>query len=169
MPTLLFAVAWFAVCLTVHVLWWRVRPPVRRTAALLKFLIAALPVGLAAAWLVPGLRGRVLVDFWDVYIIAQFHMACSLAYTCIHSAIQEDSPALMVVTFVAQAGPAGCTREEVLAAMNDDLMIHPRLRDFIKADMLKLVDGRYQLTEGGRNFRRGFEAVRRIFRLPRGG
>lgn len=169
MGTLLFAIAWFVAAFVVHVLWWRIAPPRRRTSALLQWLLAALPLGLATAWLVPGLRAAVLADVWDVYLIAQFHVACSLAYTCIHSAVQEDSPALMVVTFVAAAGPNGCTREELLAALDDDLMIHPRLRDFQLAGMIEVIDDRFHLTPGGHRFRRGFEAVRRIFRLPRGG
>ena len=169
MPTLLFAIAWFALALVVHVVWWRVAPPRRRTAALLKLLLAALPVGLVAAWFVPPPAGPIVGDVWDVYLIAQFHLACSLAYTCIHSAIQEDSPALMVVTFVAASGPNGCTREELLAALDDDLMIHPRLRDFQLAGMIEPADGRFVLTPAGHRFRRGFETVRRIFRLPRGG
>jgi len=169
MPTLLFAIAWFAAALAVHVVWWRVAPPRRRTAALLKLLLAALPVGLVAAWFVPPPAGPIIRDVWDAYLIAQFHIACALAYTCIHSAIQEDSPALMVVTFVAASGPKGCTREELLGAMDDDLLIHPRIRDFQLAGMIEPADGRFRLTPAGHRFRLGFETVRRIFRLPRGG
>ena len=169
MPTIVFAVAWFTSALVGHVVWWRIRRPRRMTATLLKYLLAALPVGWAVGAFVPGLAGRVFTDFWDVCLFAQFHLACALAYTCIHQAIQEDSPALLTMTFVSVSGPAGCTRDDVLAALDDDLMIRPRLRDFVTAEMIELVDGRYRLTEGGRKFRRVFEAIRIVFRLPRGG
>jgi hypothetical protein len=169
MPTIVFAVAWFTSALVGHIVWWRIRRPRRMTATLLKYLLATLPVGWAVGAFVPGLAGRVFVDFWDVCLFAQFHLACALAYTCIHQAIQEDSPALLTMTFVSTSGPEGCTRDDVLAALDDDLMIRPRLRDFVTAQMIELVDGRYRLTEGGRKFRRVFEAIRIVFRLPRGG
>jgi hypothetical protein len=169
MPTIVFAVAWFACALVGHMVWWRIRRPRRMTATLLKYLLAALPIGWAVGALVPGLAGLVFVDFWDVCLFAQFHLACSLAYTCIHQAIQEDSPALLTMTFVSVSGREGCTRDEVLAALDDDLMIRPRLRDFVTARMIELDDGRYRLTEGGHKFRRVFEAIRIVFRLPRGG
>jgi len=169
MPTIVFAVAWFTTALVGHIAWWRIRRPRRMTATLLKYLLAALPIGWAVGAFGPGLAGRVFADFWDVCLFAQFHLACALAYTCIHQAIQEDSPALLTTTFVNVAGRAGCTRDDVLAALDDDLMIRPRLRDFVTAEMIELVDGRYQLTEGGRKFRRVFETIRIVFRLPRGG
>jgi hypothetical protein len=169
MPAIAFAVGWFTATIVGHIVWWRVRRPGRMTATLLKYLIAMLPAGILAGYFIPGLAGRVFTDFWDVCLFAQFHLACSLAYTCIHQAIQEDSPALLTMTFVSQSGPEGCTRDDVLAALDDDLMIRPRLRDFVRAGMIELVDGRYRLTEGGRKFRRVFEAIRIVFRLPRGG
>jgi hypothetical protein len=169
MLAIAFAVGWFASAIITHMVWWRVRRPRRMTATLLKYLLLALPAGLLVGYLVPGLAGRIFVDFWDVCLFAQFHLACSLAYTCIHQAIQEDSPALLTMTFVSTSGPDGCTRDDVLAALDDDLMIRPRLRDFVTAEMIELVDGRYRLTEGGRKFRRVFEAIRIVFRLPRGG
>jgi hypothetical protein len=174
MPTIVFSVAWFASAIVLHIVWWRAGRPRRMTATLLKYLLAMLPAGwVVGAWVVgaiwPGLSGRVFTDFWDVCLYAQFHLACSLAYTCIHQAIQEDSPALLTMTFVSVSGREGCTRDDVLAALDDDLMIRPRLRDFVTAEMIELVDGRYQLTEGGRKFRRVFEAIRIVFRLPRGG
>ena len=169
MPTIAFAVGWFTLALVGHIVWWRLRRPRRMTATLLKYLLAALPAGLLVGYLVPGLAGRVFDDFWDVCLFAQFHLACALAYTCIHQAIQEDSPALLTMTFVSLSGPEGCTRDDVLAALDDDLMIRPRLRDFVTAQMIELEDGRYRLTEGGHKFRRVFEAIRIVFRLPRGG
>ena len=164
MLSILFAPAWLALTFILHVIAWRVRRPERQTAAVLLFFLASVPAGLLAAYL-GGFAG----DFADFMLIAQFLVAAALAYTCINSAIQEDSPALMVVTFVSLAGPEGCTADDVRAALNADLTLTPRLRHFVKAGMIDYQDGRYRLTARGRRFRQGFEWIRRALRLPRGG
>ncbi len=164
MPAIFFAPSWLAFTFVLHILVWRVRRPKRQTSAVLAFFLASVPAGVLAAYL-----GGFAVDLADLVLIAQFLVAAALAYTCINSAIQEDSPALMVVTFVALAGPEGCTAGDVRSALDADLTLAPRLRDFEKAGMIEHRDGRYRLTARGRRFRQGFELIRRILRLPRGG
>lgn len=164
MPAILFAPAWLALTFVLHVAVWRLRRPRRQTAAVLAFFLASMPIGLAVAWI-----GGFARDPADLVLIAQFLVAAALAYTCINSAIQEDSPALMVVTFVALAGPGGCTADDVRAALGSDLTLAPRLRDFETAGMIEHRDGRYRLTARGYRFRHGFELIRRMLRLPRGG
>lgn len=164
MLSMLFAPVWLALTFILHVVIWRVRRPERQTAAVLVFFLASGAIGLLAASLNGFAR-----DLADLVLVAQFLVASALAYTCINSAIQEDSPALMVVTFIAIAGPEGCTADDVRSALGADLTLAPRLRDFEKAGMLECRDGRYRLTARGRRFRQGFESIRRILRLPRGG
>lgn len=164
MPAILFASAWLALTFILHVAIWRVRRPERQTFGVLCFFLMSCGVGLLAAYL-----GGFAHDVADLVLIAQFLVAVALAYTCINSAIQEDSPTLMLVTFVAIAGPEGCTAEEAKAALNADITLAPRLRDFEKAGMIECRDGRYRLTDRGRAFRHGFELLRRALRLPRGG
>lgn len=164
MLAILFAIAWLALTFAVHVAWWRVHPPRRQTFAVLLFFVAAVPVGLLVAFFTGFAR-----DLPDLVLIAQFLSAAALAYTCIHSAIQQDSPALLVVTYVALAGPQGCTADDVRGALDGDLTLEPRLAEFERSGMIERRDGRFRLTDRGRRFRHGFELVRRVLGLPRGG
>jgi len=164
MPAIQFAPTWLALTFILHVAIWRVRRPERQTSGVLSFFLTSAAAGLLAAYL-----GGFAHDVADLTLIAQFLVAAALAYTCINSAIQEDSPTLMVVTFVAIAAPKGCTAAEARAALNADTTLAPRLRDFEKAGMIECRDGRYRLTDRGRAFRHGFELIRRAYRLPRGG
>lgn len=164
MLAILFGPAWLALTFIVHVVTWRVWRPERQTSAVLSFFLASGAVGLLAAHL-----GGFARDSADLVLVAQLFVAVALAYTCINSAIQQDSPTLMVVTFVALAGPEGCTADDVRSALDADLTLTPRLRDFEKAGMIECRDGRYRLTDRGRRFRHGFEVIRRMLRLPRGG
>jgi len=164
MSAILFACAWLALTFLVHVAIWRVRRPTRQTSAVLLFFLVSVPVGLLAAYF-----GGFVRDLPDIVLISQFLVAAALAYTCINSALQADSPTLMVVTFVALAGTDGCTADAARAALGADLTLVPRLRDFETAGMIEYRNGRYRLTARGRRFRHGLELIRRVLRLPRGG
>jgi hypothetical protein len=161
---IVFAPIWLALTFLIHVIIWRLRRPTQQTSAVLGFFLASIPLGLLAAFL-----GGFARDFADTMLITQFLLAAALAYTCINSAIQEDSIAVMVATFVAMAGPEGCTADEVRSVLDVDRTLAARLCDFEKAGMIERRDGRYLLTGRGRSFRNGFELIRRLLRLPRGG
>src|SRR5262245_31071714 len=127
MQAIVLAIVLFAATFFVHWIWWRVRLPQRQTKTLLVLFLAALPIGLAVSFFVPGIREFAPRDFWDVVLVAQFHLACSLSYACINSALQLDSPSLMVVTFIALGGAKGRNATELRGLLDDDLMIRPRL------------------------------------------
>jgi hypothetical protein len=169
MSTVAFALGLFAVTFLVHLLWWRIRIPRRQTATLLLWFFAALPIGVVAARSIPALAPWVPTTFWGLLLVAQFHYGASLAYACINSALQHDSPALMVVTYVAMAGDKGRTREEVRTILRDEVLIEPRIREFAAGGIVELVDSRYRLTSRGLRFLRTMTLVRNAFRLPRGG
>jgi predicted permease len=174
MSTVAFALGLFAVTFLVHLVWWRIRIPRRQTATILLLFFAALPIGVVAARSIPTLAPRVPTTFWGLLLVAQFHYGAALAYACINSALQHDSPALMVVTYVALAGAKGRTRDEVRTILRDDVLIEPRIREFAAGGIIELAGlgkagGRYRLTPRGLRFLRTMTLVRNVFRLPRGG
>ena len=174
MSTVAFALALFAVTFLVHLVWWRIRIPRRQTATLLLWFFAALPIGVVAARSIPALAPLVPTTFWGLLLVAQFHCGASLAYACINSALQHDSPALMVVTYVSLAGEKGRTRDEVRTILRDEVLIEPRIREFVDGGIVELTSvgeagGRYRLTPRGLRFLRTMTLVRNAFRLPRGG
>jgi hypothetical protein len=174
MSTVAFALGLFAVTFFVHLIWWRIRIPRRQTATILLLFFAALPMGVVAARSIPAFTSLVPTTFWGLLLVAQFHCGAALAYACINSALQHDSPALMVVTYVSLAGEKGRTRDEVRTILRDEVLIEPRIREFVAGGIVELADpgktdGRYRLTPRGLRFLRTMTLVRNVFRLPRGG
>ncbi len=169
MTVILFALGLLAATFLVHLAWWRIRTPRRQTALILLWFVAALPLGIVVARSVPMLQPYAPSDVWSVLLVAQFQLGAALAYACINSALQHDSPALMVVTYIALSGPSGCTRDEVRTILSDDLLIEPRIREFTAGGLVEQVAGRYKLTPRGLRFLHTMTLIRRIFRLPRGG
>lgn len=169
MAVVLFALGLLAATFLVHLIWWRIRTPRRQTALILLWFFAALPLGIVVARTVPALQPYAPTDVWAILLVAQFQFGSALAYACINSALQHDSPALMVVTYVALSGPAGCTRDDVRTILRDDLLIEPRIREFTVGGLVTLTDGRYRLTPRGLRFLRTMTLIRTLFRLPRGG
>jgi hypothetical protein len=174
MSTIFFALGLFAATFAVHLAWWRIRIPRRQTAMILLLFFAALPVGIVVARYLPALRPIAPTSVWQLLIVAQFQFGAALAYACINSALQHDSPALMVVTYISLAGPNGCTRDDVRTILRDDVLIEPRIREFAAGGILELACSentpyRYRLTPRGLRFLRTMTFVRSVFRLPRGG
>lgn len=169
MTVILFALGLLAATFLVHLLWWRIRVPRRQTALILLWFFGALPLGIVVARSVPALQPYTPTDIWSVLLVAQFQYGAALAYACINSALQHDSPALMVVTYVALSGPGGCTRDDVRTILSDDLLIGARIREFTAGGLVDLVDNRYRLTPRGLRFLRTMTLIRTLFRLPRGG
>lgn len=166
---IVFPFGLFAFAFAVHLVWWRIRTPRRQTATLLLWFFAAFPLGIFLAKHFADSEDLVPKSGWHLLLTAQFYFGATLAYACINSALQHDSPALMVVTYISLAGPQGRTRDEVRSILRDDVLIEPRIREFAAGGIVELVDGRYRLTPRGLRFLRTMTLVRNVFRLPRGG
>jgi hypothetical protein len=169
MDVVLFALGLLAATFLVHLIWWRIHTPRRQTSLILLWFVAALPLGIVVARSLPMLRPYAPTDVWSMLLVAQFQLGAALAYACINSALQHDSPALMVVTYIALSGSKGCTRDDVRTILSDDLLIEPRIREFTAGGLVELAAGRYKLTPRGLRFLRTMTLIRRVFRLPRGG
>ena len=174
MSSIVFALGLLAATFLVHLAWWRIHTPRRQTALILLWFAAALPLGVVMARSVPALAPYAPADVWSLLLVAQFQFGSALAYACINSALQHDSPALMVVTYIALRGPDGCTQDDVRTILRDDLLIEPRIREFTAGGLVELVDlgaagGSYRLTPRGLRFHRAMTFIRTLFRLPRGG
>lgn len=86
-----------------------------------------------------------------------------------YSAIEADSPSLVMIRAVAKAGSGGLNKKEFEKTMNDDLLVIPRVRDLLN-DKMAYIDGeKYRLTPKGFLFARLFVLSRKILNAPKGG
>lgn len=86
-----------------------------------------------------------------------------------YSAIEADSPSLVMVMAIANAGPDGMDAREFEATLNDDLLIKPRVADLITDKMAYKEGNRYRLTGKGLLFANIFIYYRMLLRAPKGG
>ena len=71
-------------------------------------LLATLPAGLAAVGLLPSLKTFFgPLGFWQCLHVAIFHVAMSLAYVVVYYGLEERSPSMTILAYVADAGQQG--------------------------------------------------------------
>jgi len=164
----LFSIALFATAFAVHWLLWRLWRPKRQIVSLLYLFEGVLGVVLLLAWLVPNWpfwRSGV----WPWLHVALFYEAVSLAYIVAFSALEQDSPSMTIVVFVADAKGQGRTREELYNLIGQDFIIGYRFESMVHGQLIEKVGDVYRLTLKGALWARVFLFYRRLFRLRLGG
>lgn len=155
-----------------HVIVWKIRLPVRQTKTLLFILFGGLTASLAAFWRFPSfsLAGLpVPSSAAELLAVALYVTSFILAYMITYSAVEADSPTLVMIKAIADAGPAGLGREHFFSAMSDAVLVDPRLKDLLTDRMAVLGGGRYALTAKGRLFAALFMNYRALLGLGKGG
>jgi len=98
-----------------------------------------------------------------------FFTSFTLAYIITYSALEVDSPSLLIVKFIADAGPAGLDQDVLSAKLSDELLILPRINDLILDKMAIWKGPKLQLTPKGKWFAKAMIAYRAILKAPPGG
>ena len=171
MPVLFWSLILLSIAFLLHLLIWKIHLPTRQTRALLLIFSGTLMVGLLCLWGIQDvLPSRMIPTFFPQYPhIALFFTSCTLAYLITYSAIEADSPSLVMMMTIADAGPDGLPKARFEQLMTDDLLIIPRIRDLGRDEMVMLADGKYVLTPKGKGFVRIFIWYRRILGLAEKG
>lgn len=168
MSALLVGPALFGAALAAHLVLWRIYLPARQTRALL-VLMAGLPlVALAASALgvlpLPGLAGLAAHIEAGLFVLA-----FALAYVITYSGLEADSPTLVIVLAIDSAGPEGLPLAALDAALSDERLLLPRLRDLLRDGLARMEGGRYAITTKGKRFVRIFALYRGLLGLGRRG
>lgn len=152
-----------------HWVWWRVRIPQRQSAALLLIFMAALPVGLAIAWLWPTARAAFPWDSWSLTHVAVFHISLTLAYVVTYSGLEERSPSMTLLVHVAESRGGGRTRDELYAVLSGATPIETRLAAMVRDRMVEHDGEQFRITPKGRVWALAFGSWRRLVGLQKGG
>lgn len=152
---------------------WRIRLPKRQTKVLLGIFFGTLFAGLLTLKIVPYLIPGLGI-YAPKYPLEYLHISISfisltLAYMITYSAIEADSPSLVMIRAVAKAGSEGLDKKEFDKTMSDELLVIPRVRDLV-TDKMAYIDGdKYRLSPKGFLFARLFILSRKILNAPKGG
>jgi hypothetical protein len=171
MTTLVLGLGLFLLALAAQLAVWRVRLPRRQTRAILAIFGAVLAAGLLAVRLWPGLCGPLdpPAGAAGLLHVALLYFSLLGSYVISYSALEADSPTLLMVRMIDRAGAEGIAREAFLQGMNDELLVLPRLADLLRDRMAVLAGGRYRLTAKGRFMARLFTTYRRLLGAGLGG
>lgn len=156
-----------------HIVVWKIHLPHRQTRALLLIFGGGLAVSLAGLACTVGFQDEEAFprpDSLAQYLhLGLFHLALTLAYVITYSALEADSPSLVLILSIDQAGEKGLSREEIQRMCDDDLLVRPRIADALR-DGLVCRDGPLlKLTSKGAWFISLFLSYRRLIRAPKGG
>lgn len=158
------AVVLFAIAFALHVICWRLRRPARPVGALLVILVGTLILGLMIAAQV------VVLGPWQLAHIALFHIAATLAYIVLYSALEQDSPSLTIIAYVAAAQGRGRKPEELRGLVRDEQIVGVRFDALLAAGIvIQSPSELYLLTPRGRRWARLLNLFRRLYRLDKGG
>jgi hypothetical protein len=174
MNVLLISICLFTFAFVLHVAVWRIRLPHRQTRTLLIMFMGVMAAAFAVFWYAgrtsPEYAAVVPMHLSDYLQIALFHVSFTLSYVITYSALEADSPSLVIVRAIEAAGPEGLDKDVLYEKLNDDILVLPRVRDLIRDEMAVIEDGKYRLTEKGRSFIGLFIFYRKLMGAPlRGG
>ena len=108
----------------------------------------------------------------NLFEIAQFVLfftSIAVGYILSYPAVEVDSPTLIIIKAVSDAGRNGIEKDRLKELVNNDLLIIPRVKDMLSDKMVYLIDGKYKLTGKGLIMARVFSIYRDFMRLGKGG
>lgn len=158
-----FATTW---CL--HVVWWRTSRPQATARALIMLFGGGLALTLAGG---PIIAAGLSFDLGTISLLRAILVAGALAaaYIATYPALEAISPTLALLDDIAAAPAPGLSCQALFAAMDDSVLLHPRITDLLNEGLVELVGDRHRLTAKGARVARIFTGLRRLLGLSVGG
>ena len=163
----------FLTALFLHVGIWQVYLPKRQTKVFLSIFFGILSGGSVLLFCYSGKIAifgihppSSLIEYCRIWL---YFVSLVLAYMITYSAVEADSPSLLIILRIAKAGETGCDRHLVENGLDNSLLIQPRLNDLLVDKMARLEAGKYQLEPKGVLMARLFILYRSIMGLGKGG
>lgn len=173
MRILFWGLVSFLLSFMIHLVVWKVHIPKRQTNALLYIFFGTSMIVLPALWNTSFLISKfgllTPMNILEVLHIFIFSTSMVFAYVITYSAIEADSPSLVMIVAIATAGPAGLDKTEFERMMNDEILIKPRIRDIVVDGMAYIDGGTYKLTPKGAFIARIFMFSRKLLKASKGG
>ncbi len=173
MLVLIYSLLLFSTAFIFHIVLWKIRLPKRQTKVLLQIFFGTLMIGILSlnsiSLLIPGFDNLIPMKPPEYLHICLIFISLTLSYMITYSALEADSPTLVMVMTIEKAGQEGLDKKEFDQRLNDDILIKPRIRDLITDKMAYLDREKYKLTSKGVLFARIFILYRRLLNAPKGG
>jgi hypothetical protein len=153
----------FVIALLLHLAVWRLRYPANPIKTLILLFGSV------------ALLGIIFLSWYASYTAIQymhivlFFLSLFISYLITYSAIEADSPSLVIVLRIARCGKEGLPSESIKETLGNDLLIEPRLKDLLEAKLVDLSGLTYKINGKGRLFLLPFVIYRNFLGLGKGG
>lgn len=163
----------FCLAFLLHFIIWKVHLPKRQTKIMMMIfcgvLITVVFTLYRAQVFIGDLGLPILSNLPEYLHVCIYFISLTLAYVVTYSAIEVDSPSLIMIIAIARAGREGFAEKEFEKIMTDDFLIKPRLDDLVIDKMAYLGEAKYRLTKKGLTIARIILFYRKILNLGKGG
>jgi len=146
---------------------WRIFVPARqiRTLLMIFFLVPLIVIGalqiIGTPIVLAALSAAEIVRFGILYV------SCALAYIVLFSAIEEQSPTLAIISYVA--GRSRCTDVDLVDRFGKGRELAQRIELLARSEFVRQEGERYRLSPAGDRLAKLFDAANRLFGLESGG
>lgn len=173
MKVLFWGSALFCLAFFLHLIIWKVHIPKRQTKVLLQIFFGTFTIAILTLWAASSLVSNFNLfspkSLLEYLHISFFFVSLTLAYIVTYSAVEVDSPSLLIVKRIADAGPGGLDKDLLSAQLSDDILVIPRIHDLFRDKMAVLHEGKIYLTPKGKWFVQIFIFYRLLLKAKRGG
>lgn len=173
MGVLFFGLSLILTALTIQFVVWRIRLPRNQTKTLLVIFIGTFLVGIMLLWGFArdirffGISPPVAV--YEYLQLGFLYVSLSLGYTATYSALEVDSPSLVIIMAIAAEADKGLDEASLRESMNDEILLVPRINDLISGKLAYLDGEVYRLTRKGGCVARALTAYRKLLRKAQKG
>jgi len=173
MNVLIFSLLLPAIAFTIHLIVWKAHLPTHQKSILICIFSVTLAAGLIILFIfrqyINLLGIRAPQGLYEYLQICIFFVSISLAYMVTYSALEADSPSLVMIMTIANSGSEGLSQKNFEEKINNDTLIIPRLKDAVSEKLAYFNEDKYSLTPKGRVIARIFLIYRKIIKRERKG
>lgn len=173
MRILLWGLVLFIDSFILHLIIWKIRVPVKQTNALLLLFFGNLffcfAMFLSIRSFFPIYSQLIPSAPFEYLRICILFAALTLAYIITYSAIEVDSPSLIIVLAIDKAGKSGLEKSKLENFLTDEFLVVPRAMDLVRDRLIYSDNNRFKLTTKGRLFVAIFIFWRKLMKRKIGG
>jgi len=140
MIIVMISIGFFLAFLAIHVIWWRTRLPSNTIRAIFRLYLVCMMVDVV-------ILGAVTQNFAATLYGALIFALAGISYTITYTAVDSDSPTLMMVAELAARKDRGMSLEEMLDLVRVRPFVRSRVDQMLRDGMLVERGGRYALTD----------------------
>ena len=159
----------FLSALLIQIFIWKIRLPCRQAKTLLVVFCFTFVFGIT--WILTAHPTLPIFGTPAPQHIAEYlHITLSywvftMAPLITYSAVEVDSPSLIMTMAIQKSGKKGLPIEVFKRSMTDEILVLPRIRDLVHDKIAVLENNTYKLTPKGKTLAKIFNGYRGLLRL----